>query len=162
MEKTDRVFLVGAGARRFATVHGFADEELLTEKTRKIWLHWKDRLSDLDDWIEAARDAEDPDVKLFLEKYGRELFRPQGTIHMSVRSARGTSPASRRPPASSSRSPDASETPPSSAPASIPRTESVPPVRQGGARRTSSPAGHTPSSSTSGAASPPRKRACAP
>ncbi|MBK9968181.1 MAG: isoaspartyl peptidase/L-asparaginase [Holophagales bacterium] len=89
MDRTDRVFLVGAGARRFATVHGFPDEELLTEKTRKIWLHWKNRLSDLDDWIEAARDAEDPDVKRFLEKYGRELFRPQGTIHMSVRSARG-------------------------------------------------------------------------
>ncbi len=89
MERTDRVFLVGAGARRFATAHGFADEDLLTEKSRKIWLHWKNRLSDLDDWIEAARDAEDPDVKRFLEKYGREYFRPQGTIHMSVRSANG-------------------------------------------------------------------------
>ena len=60
MDQTDRVFLVGAGARRFATAHGFADEDLLTEKTRKIWLHWKNRLSDLDDWIEAARDAERP------------------------------------------------------------------------------------------------------
>jgi len=89
MERTDRVFLVGEGARRFATAHGFPDEELLTEKTRKIWLHWKNRLSDLDDWIEAARDAEDSDVKRFLEKYGRGTFRPQGTIHMSVRSAAG-------------------------------------------------------------------------
>jgi len=89
MERTDRVFLVGAGARRFATAHGFSDENLLTEKSRKIWLYWKDRLSDLDDWIEAARDAEDPDVKRFLEKYGKELFRPQGTIHMSVRSSKG-------------------------------------------------------------------------
>jgi N4-(beta-N-acetylglucosaminyl)-L-asparaginase len=89
MERTDRVFLVGAGARRFATAHGFLDEDLLTEKTRKIWLYWKDRLSDLDDWIEAARDAEDPDVKSFLEKYAKGLFRPQGTIHMSVRSAAG-------------------------------------------------------------------------
>ena len=34
-------------------------------------------------------DADDPDVKRFLEKYGREYFRPQGTIHMSVRSAKG-------------------------------------------------------------------------
>ena len=89
MDRTDRVFLVGEGARRFATAHGFPDEELLTEKTRKIWLHWKNRLSDLDDWIEAARDAEDPDVKRFLEKYGAGLFRPQGTIHLSVRSAKG-------------------------------------------------------------------------
>ncbi len=89
MERTDRVFLVGAGARGFATAHGFPDEELLTEKTRKIWLYWKDRLSDLDDWIEAARDAEDPDVKAFVEKYGKGIFRPQGTIHLSVRSAKG-------------------------------------------------------------------------
>ncbi len=89
MEHTDRVFLVGAGARRFATAHGFPDESLLTEKTRKIWLHWKNRLSDLDDWIEAARDAEDPDVKRFLERYGEGLFRPQGTIHLSVRSEKG-------------------------------------------------------------------------
>jgi N4-(beta-N-acetylglucosaminyl)-L-asparaginase len=89
MDRTDRVFLVGEGARRFATAHGFPDEVLLTEKTRKIWLHWKNRLSDLDDWIEAARDAEDPDVKRFLEKYGAGLFRPQGTIHVSVRSSKG-------------------------------------------------------------------------
>ena len=89
MERTDRVFLVGTGARRFATAHGFPDENLLTEKTRKIWLHWKNRLSDLDDWIEATRDAEDPDVKRFLEKYGKGIFRPQGTIHLSVRSEKG-------------------------------------------------------------------------
>ena len=89
MERTDRVFLVGAGARRFATAHGFPDEELLTEKTRKIWLYWKNRLSDLDDWIEAAKDAEDPDVREFVRKYGKGIFRPQGTIHMSVRSASG-------------------------------------------------------------------------
>ena len=89
MERTDRVFLVGAGARRFATAHGFPDEDLLTPKTRKIWLYWKDRLSDLDDWIEAAKDAEDPDVRSFVKKYGKGIFRPQGTIHLSVRSAAG-------------------------------------------------------------------------
>ena len=38
---------------------------------------------------QAARDAEDPEVKRFLEKYGAGLFRPQGTIHLSVRSAKG-------------------------------------------------------------------------
>lgn len=89
MDRTDRVFLVGAGARRFATAHGFADEELLTPKSRKIWRYWRDRLSDLDDWIEAAKDAEDPDVKAFLEDYGSAHFRPQGTIHLSVRAANG-------------------------------------------------------------------------
>ena len=89
MERTDRVFLVGEGARRFATAHGFPDENLLTEKTRKIWLYWKERLSDLDDWIEAGNEASDPDIQEFLRKYGNEYFRPQGTIHMSIRSAKG-------------------------------------------------------------------------
>jgi N4-(beta-N-acetylglucosaminyl)-L-asparaginase len=89
MERTDRVFLVGTGARRFATAHGFPDEELLTPKSRRIWRFWRDRLSDLDDWIEAAKDAEDPDVKAFVQKYGKGIFRPQGTIHLSVRAASG-------------------------------------------------------------------------
>lgn len=89
MERTDRVFLVGAGARKFATAHGFPVEDLLTDKTRKIWLYWKERLSDTDDWIEAASEAEDPAIKEFIRKYGNADFRPQGTIHMSVRSANG-------------------------------------------------------------------------
>ena len=89
MDRTDRVFLVGAGARKFATAHGFPVEDLLTPKTRKIWLYWKERMSDIDDWELSAKEADDPDVKWFLEKYGNETFRPQGTIHMSVRSAKG-------------------------------------------------------------------------
>jgi len=89
MERTDRVFLVGEGARRFATAHGFANENLLTERSRKIWLFWKERLSAKDDWIEAGKEAEDADVKWFIKKYGDEMFRPQGTIHLSVRSAKG-------------------------------------------------------------------------
>ena len=60
MERTDRVFLVGAGARRFATAHGFPDEELLTEKTRKIWLYWKENLSAKDKWIEPDEEHLDP------------------------------------------------------------------------------------------------------
>ena len=89
MERTDRVFLVGAGARKFATAHGFPVDDLLTEKTRKIWLYWKERLSDADDWIESAKEAEDPAIQSFIKKYGNADFRPQGTIHMSVRSAKG-------------------------------------------------------------------------
>ena len=89
MERTDRVFLVGEGARKFATAHGFEKEDLLTEKTRKIWLYWKERLSDADDWIESGKEAEDPAIREFIRKYGNADFRPQGTIHMSVRSAAG-------------------------------------------------------------------------
>ncbi|HMA30024.1 MAG TPA: N(4)-(beta-N-acetylglucosaminyl)-L-asparaginase [Thermoanaerobaculia bacterium] len=89
MDRTDRVFLVGEGARKFATAHGFPVEDLLTPKTRKIWLFWKERLSEADDWIEAGKEAEDPDIKEFIRRYGNEYFRPQGTIHMSIRSAKG-------------------------------------------------------------------------
>jgi N4-(beta-N-acetylglucosaminyl)-L-asparaginase len=89
MERTDRVFLVGAGARKVATAHGFPVEDLLTEKTRKIWLYWKERMSDIDDWELSGAEAQDPDIKAFLKKYGDDVFRPQGTVHMSVRSARG-------------------------------------------------------------------------
>jgi N4-(beta-N-acetylglucosaminyl)-L-asparaginase len=89
MERTDRVFLVGAGARQFATAHGFPVEDLLTEKTRKIWLYWKERLSDRDDWIESVREGDDPAIQEFIRKYGDADFRPQGTIHMSIRAADG-------------------------------------------------------------------------
>lgn len=89
MERTDRVFLVGEGARRFASAHGFAEEELLTEKTRKIWRYWRERLSASDDWIESGKEASDPVIQEFVKKYGDEYFRPQGTIHLSIRSAKG-------------------------------------------------------------------------
>ena len=93
MERTDRVFLVGAGARRFATAHGFPDEDLLTEKTRKIWLYWKDRLSDLDDWVEAARDAEDLDVKRSSRCMPRGSFARRGRSTCPSARRRGTSSA---------------------------------------------------------------------
>jgi len=89
MERTDRVFLVDQGARKFATAHGFPDEDLLTPKTRKIWLFWREKLSTSDDWIEAGGEENDPDLREFVRKYGDEYFRPQGTIHLSIRSARG-------------------------------------------------------------------------
>ncbi|MGB8492548.1 MAG: N(4)-(beta-N-acetylglucosaminyl)-L-asparaginase [Bacteroidales bacterium] len=50
MEHTDHVFLVGPGALQFAKDWGFPEEDLLTEKARKIWLRWKEELSPNDDW----------------------------------------------------------------------------------------------------------------
>lgn len=50
MERTDHVMLVGQGALNFAKQWGFKEENLLTEKARKIWLRWKENLSDRDDW----------------------------------------------------------------------------------------------------------------
>ncbi len=49
MEHTGHVMLVGEGAERFAVALGFPRENLLTERSRKIWLLWKEAHS-LDDW----------------------------------------------------------------------------------------------------------------
>jgi N4-(beta-N-acetylglucosaminyl)-L-asparaginase len=50
MQHTDHVLLVGAGALEFAKAWGFKEENILTEKARKIWLQWKEELSPSDDW----------------------------------------------------------------------------------------------------------------
>jgi N4-(beta-N-acetylglucosaminyl)-L-asparaginase len=50
MQHTDHVLLTGPGALEFAKAWGFQEENLLTEKARKIWLRWKEELSPADDW----------------------------------------------------------------------------------------------------------------
>jgi N4-(beta-N-acetylglucosaminyl)-L-asparaginase len=50
MEHTDHVLLVGKGALDFAKQWGFKEEDLMTDKTRKIWLKWKKNLNKYDDW----------------------------------------------------------------------------------------------------------------
>ena len=49
MEHTGHVMLVGEGAERFAVALGFPRENLLTPRSRKIWLLWKEYHS-TDDW----------------------------------------------------------------------------------------------------------------
>ncbi len=41
MERTNHVFIVGDGARRFAEDEGFVPMNLLTERSRIAWLAWK-------------------------------------------------------------------------------------------------------------------------
>ena len=92
MESTDHVLLVGPGARHFATMNGFAVENLLTEKARKVWLFWKQNLSDKDKWLEPDPEHYDPEVKAFIDEFGWDEFRkPQrgGTIHLSAVDAGG-------------------------------------------------------------------------
>lgn len=81
MEQTDHVLLVGAGALEFARANGFTEESLLTEKSRKIWLWWRQRLSQEDDWIEPPESEWAPEVKEFMRRYG--------TIHCSAIDSRG-------------------------------------------------------------------------
>ncbi len=50
MEHTGHVMLVGEGAKRFAIAHGFPTKDLLTDRSRRIWLLWKETMSDRDWW----------------------------------------------------------------------------------------------------------------
>lgn len=89
MDQTNRVMIVGEGALRFAKAHGFEETNLLTERSRKIWLYWKENLSTRDDWIPSAAEAKDPDILWFIDRYGDEDFRPQGTINCDCVTAHG-------------------------------------------------------------------------
>jgi len=80
MRRTTRVLLVGDGAARFAKSLGFPEENLLTERARKIWLYWKGQMSGVDDWMTPPDLLEDPDVQRYIEKEGP--VRPTGTINL--------------------------------------------------------------------------------
>src|SRR5258705_5779033 len=110
MQHTGHVMLVGEGAERFAVAQGFARENLLTERSRKTWLLWKETHSDwwgpgLADpaWkkkVPSAPHSEDfqkrinrmkevaaglgiaPEHQLLAIR--RVLFPPTGTIHCSA------------------------------------------------------------------------------
>ena len=71
-------------------MHGFGNENLLTEKARKVWLFWRQNLSDKDKWLEPDPDHYPPEVKEFIQEFRwDELRKPQrgGTIHLSAASA---------------------------------------------------------------------------
>jgi N4-(beta-N-acetylglucosaminyl)-L-asparaginase len=81
MEQTDHVLLVGQGALEFARASGIQEEELLTEKARKIWLWWRQGLSSEDDWIRPPESEWPPEVKEYVRSYG--------TVHCSAMDAGG-------------------------------------------------------------------------
>ncbi|MGO8986795.1 MAG: N(4)-(beta-N-acetylglucosaminyl)-L-asparaginase [Terriglobales bacterium] len=117
MEHTGHVMLVGEGAERFAVAMGFPRENLLTERSRKIWLLWKEYNS-TDDWWgpgladpnwkppstpgpqsqlweERIRSLEEHAAKLGIAPefrmaaIRRVLSPPTGTIHCSALNDRG-------------------------------------------------------------------------
>jgi len=45
MERSDHLMLAGAGALKFAKLHGFKEEDLLTEEARQHWVAWKENRS---------------------------------------------------------------------------------------------------------------------
>jgi N4-(beta-N-acetylglucosaminyl)-L-asparaginase len=57
MDHTDHIFLVGAGAKKFALELGFREQNLLTEKSREAWLRWKSGLNSNDSWLDIPADS---------------------------------------------------------------------------------------------------------
>ena len=75
MDYTDHIFLVGAGAKRFALEMGFKEQNLLTDEARQIWLKWKANHDPNDAWLDH-----DDDVKIAFT---------HGTINMNAVTATG-------------------------------------------------------------------------
>ena len=75
MRQTDHVLLVGKGALEFAQAQGFQAENLLTDRARRIWLRWKQSLSETDDWLLPENEDDDGQAAAILRQ------RPTGTIH---------------------------------------------------------------------------------
>jgi N4-(beta-N-acetylglucosaminyl)-L-asparaginase len=107
---TGHVMLVGEGAERFAVAQGFQRENLLTDKSRKEWLLWKETHSDwwgpgidspdwrrrfsnpnhADEWNQRIQRMEQvaADIgippELRMEAIRCVIFPPTGTIHCSA------------------------------------------------------------------------------
>jgi N4-(beta-N-acetylglucosaminyl)-L-asparaginase len=68
LKYTNHIFLVGEGAKRFALQYGFKEEDLLTEHSREVWLHWRANLNPDDDYLNV------PETE-------HMVSRPTGTIN---------------------------------------------------------------------------------
>jgi N4-(beta-N-acetylglucosaminyl)-L-asparaginase len=79
MDYTDHIFLVGAGAKRFALELGFKEQNLLTEKSRQAWLRWKANLNPTDNWLDHPGDI----------KIVEPVPYTHGTINMNAVDAKG-------------------------------------------------------------------------
>ncbi|MBI5648429.1 MAG: N(4)-(beta-N-acetylglucosaminyl)-L-asparaginase [Ignavibacteriae bacterium] len=84
MERTDHVLIVGEGALRFARAHGFAEENLLTDSSRRKWLAWKEQLNREDDWL-PPHDVDTQDIGGVMKR----IDRPTGTINCLALDAKG-------------------------------------------------------------------------
>jgi len=100
MDHTDHIFLVGAGAKKFALEMGFKEQNLLTDKSREAWLKWKSRLNPNDGWLDVPDDSAPPrrprvtpaphgtgDAHVFLDEDG--VPHTYGTINMNAVDAKG-------------------------------------------------------------------------
>ena len=79
LQRTDHVLLVADGAQRFARMHGFPVENLLTEKARRIWVDWVENLSNRDDYL-PPHSPDDTEIGDNMTDFVRHY----GTIHCSA------------------------------------------------------------------------------
>jgi N4-(beta-N-acetylglucosaminyl)-L-asparaginase len=87
MDYTDHIFLVGAGAKKFALQMGFKEQNLLTESSRQKWLRWKSRLNPSDNWFDVPdapppKPASQDGKEHFYDEHGVEYT--YGTINMNA------------------------------------------------------------------------------
>ena len=81
MLQTKRVLLAGEGARRFALANGFQEEDLLTEKARRMWHYWRRRRSEVDDWHAPPDDEANLDAQRYFKQ---EFYKSGGTVHCAA------------------------------------------------------------------------------
>lgn len=84
MERTDHVFLVGEGALQFARMHGFKEENLLTDAAREMWVKWKENLSVVDDYL-PPHTSEDKNIGSRFH----EVMQTNGTINCIAKDQQG-------------------------------------------------------------------------
>jgi N4-(beta-N-acetylglucosaminyl)-L-asparaginase len=104
MDHTDHIFLVGAGAKKFALEMGFKEQNLLTEPSRQMWIRWKSKLNPNDNWLDPvdsvprrritptgpARPRDDDDASSLHVYYdSRGVAYTYGTINMNAVTATG-------------------------------------------------------------------------
>ena len=102
MDHTDHIFLVGAGAKKFALEMGFKEQNLLTDASREMWIRWKSKLNPNDNWLDPvdstkrpirppARARPDDEQTSSLHVYYDERGVPYtyGTINMNAVTASG-------------------------------------------------------------------------
>ncbi|HKO16677.1 MAG TPA: N(4)-(beta-N-acetylglucosaminyl)-L-asparaginase [Gemmatimonadaceae bacterium] len=99
MDYTDHIFLVGAGAKRFALEMGFKEQNLLTDRSRQAWLRWKANLNPDDNWLDHPEDVKIPklgasapaggadETHVFVDEHG--IPHTYGTINMNAVTASG-------------------------------------------------------------------------
>src|SRR5271167_1246723 len=84
MEHTGHIMLVGEGAQKFGFAMGFPRENLLTDRSRKTWLLWKETMSNKDWW---GPGIDSPNYKLPDEASPRSSLQDQRTERMETLAA---------------------------------------------------------------------------